>query len=83
MSKELNPLQFKASMSSMISERKNLNIAKEKLCGINPCVNGNIDLSIVSEKFKIFRETLLADYEFEKQDIRVDSAHIKNLTLRI
>lgn len=83
MSKTLNPLQFKASMSSMISERKNLNIAKEKLCGINPCVNGNIDLSIVSEKFKIFRETLLADYEFEKQDIRVDSAHIKNLTLRI
>jgi hypothetical protein len=83
MSKELNPLQFKASMSSMISERKNINLAQKKLCLINPCVNGDIDLSIVSEKFKIFRETLLADYEFQKKDIGVDSAHIKNLTLTI
>jgi len=83
MSKELNPLQFKASISSMISERKNINLAQKKLCLINPCVNGDIDLSIVSEKFKIFRETLLADYEFQKKDIGVDSAHIKNLTLTI
>lgn len=37
----------------------------------------------MSEKLKIFRETLLADYEFEKKDTGVDSAYIKNLTLRI